>query len=369
MTDKSQTKTETSEVRELTEGIERTRSEMSSTLTQLEHRLSPAELGEQARLQLDHIETRAKALIKEGLDEAKGALDERIVAAKDAVKEELKDAKDMVTHGLSEARESVKKDIEAAIGTTKKAVREATIGRVENLATQAGDVMNDTRDTLVETIRQNPIPAALAGIGLAWLLMNRSSSHRRQRDGWGSPDGGRAPGHDGDGRTRAARDEGGMSHAAGQVAHRAGEVVHQVGAAIGTAGSAVSGAARTAAHSVEGALGQGVDAAGHLAHQAHDLAGSVAHSASDQAWRAEHGVEAALRSHPLAMGAVAVAVGAAVGYALPRTHKEDELMGGIRDHLLHSATDLAGDATHSLQRMATDAGDTAKKALVAAASK
>ena len=38
--------------------------------------------------------------------------------------------------------------------------------------------MNDTRDTLVDTVRRNPIPAALAGIGIAWLLMNRSSSNR-----------------------------------------------------------------------------------------------------------------------------------------------------------------------------------------------
>ena len=39
--------------------------------------------------------------------------------------------------------------------------------------------MNDTRESLVETIRQNPIPAAFAGIGIAWLLMNRSSRQRR----------------------------------------------------------------------------------------------------------------------------------------------------------------------------------------------
>src|SRR5688572_28778585 len=51
----------------------------------------------------------------------------------------------------------------------KDGVREATIGRVENMARQAGD-------GLMQTIKDNPLPAAMAGIGLAWLFMNRSGA-------------------------------------------------------------------------------------------------------------------------------------------------------------------------------------------------
>jgi hypothetical protein len=36
--------------------------------------------------------------------------------------------------------------------------------------------MNDVRDSLIDTIRQNPLPATLAGVGIGWLLMNRSRS-------------------------------------------------------------------------------------------------------------------------------------------------------------------------------------------------
>jgi hypothetical protein len=74
-----------------------------------------------------------------------------------------------------------------------------------------------------------------------------------------------------------------------------------------------------------------------------------------------------LQSNPLALGAVALAVGAAVGYSLPRTHKEDALMGAARDHFHGEATHLAHDAAQALQHLAGEAADSAKHALSASA--
>jgi hypothetical protein len=410
-TDKAQPERE---VQAIAQDIAQTRSDMTATLSALEHRLSPAELGERAKIQMDHIEARVKIAVKEGLDEAKGVLHEQIQAAKGAVHEEivevkgavsaqLHEAKEIVTKGLSDARDTVKKDIQTAIVNTKESIREATLGRVENIATKAGDVMNATRDTLIETVRRNPVPAALAGIGIAWLLMNRSSSARRQNGSFQGTGG--SPGWRGEDAYRSGNGGGlghtfdGAQHAVGQAAHRAGDAVHSVGGAIGSAGAAVAGAAQNATGAVRGAVGQGIDAAthlaqqtsaaagrfahdasdktgalvhnaadaaGHLAHQAQDAVGAAASTAREQAMRVERSLEATLQSNPLALGAVALAVGAAVGYSLPRTQKEDELMGGVRDRLLHGATDLAHDAAKSLQHMTTDAGETAKKALAEA---
>jgi vacuolar-type H+-ATPase subunit H len=380
-------KLERNDVHDLTQGIERTRSEMSATLTALEHRLSPAELAEQVKTQLDQVEARARVLIREGLDEAKGVLAEQIESAKGAVKQQVTEAKDMVTQGLADARETVKKDIETAITTTKHAVREATIGRVENLATQAGDIMNDTRDTLVDTLRQNPIPAALAGIGIAWLLMNRSATSRRRSSGWQNGDGG-------------GQRFGGDVRSGGQLTAGASEALHRVEGALGSAGAAISGTVREAAHGASEAIGGAVqqgfgaashlaeqtsatarrlahdasdatgrivhgaaDAAGQVAHRVQDFAGAAAHSAYDGASRVERGLESTLHTNPLALGAAALAVGAVVGYSLPRTQREDQLMGEVRDRLLHGAEDMARDATQSLHRLTDTAGDAAKKAL------
>ena len=67
----------------------------------------------------------------------------------------------------------------------KDNVRDATIGRVEETAKGVSDVV-------LETIKNNPIPAAMAGAGLALLWMNRSDGHNGYRSS-----GYRADGHDG----------------------------------------------------------------------------------------------------------------------------------------------------------------------------
>lgn len=261
--------------------------------------------------------------------------------------------------------------------------------------------MNDSRDTLVETIRQNPIPAALAGIGLAWLLMNRSSVNRRRSRGEWEPPRRRMADRGYRGSTRGFEGPGVAREAGAAIGQRASELAHQAGTALDDAGSAVSGAAHDAGQAIGGVVGQGVqgarriagqtsataqrlahgatdatgrllhgaaDTAGQLVHQTQEIVGNVAHTARDQAWRAERGMESSFRANPLAVGAVAVAVGAAVGYALPRTRREDVLLGGARDRLLRGATDLAHEATHSLHQLTENAGETAKKAVSEAAA-
>jgi hypothetical protein len=359
------------DVKELRERVGQTQAELGVTLSALEQKLSPSELGEKAKVELDHIEARVKVAVKEALHDVKGVLGEEIHEAKGALKEQLHEANELARRGLTDAKEALKKDIHAAVANTKEAVREATLGRVENIATQAGDIMITTRDTLVDTVRQNPIPAAMAGIGIAWLLMNRSSaSHKR-------------------------------NSASGQILHRAGEAVHHVGSALGGAGATVAGAAHDAAEAARDAVGHGVEsashvahdvsdsvgrlahgasdaaahvahdaanAASHLAHQAHDTAGNLVATARGQARRVENTLQSTLETNPLAFGAVAVMIGAAVGYSLPRTEKEDAWMGQARDHVLEGATDLAKGAARSLHHTTDEAAETAKKALAHAST-
>lgn len=272
--------------------------------------------------------------------------------------------------------------------------------------------MNDTRDTLVDTLRRNPIPAALAGIGIAWLLMNRSSASRTRGGAVNTSSGGYNPYQGmGYGPTAGRNEASAMSgvgnafssaqHAvaetASNVAHRVGDVAGHVGTmvgnaagqvsgAVGHAGEAVTGAARAAhdagaaargaidtgaqavthlAHDAQAAAGQlahrAGDAAGHLVHRAGDAAGSVAGAAREQAGRVEGGIASAWDANPLAFGAAALAAGAALGYALPRTAKEDQLMGEVRDRAVHGVDALATEAVHSLQHVAEDVGRAAKE--------
>jgi hypothetical protein len=369
------------DVKQLRERVGQTQAEMGVTLSALEHKLSPSELGEKAKVELDHIEARVKVAVKEALHDVKGVLGEEIHEAKGALKEQLLEANELARRGLTDAKEALKNDIHAAVANTKEAVREATLGRVEKIATQAGDIMITTRDTLVDTVRQNPIPAAMAGIGIAWLLMNRSSANRQRNSAFGR---------------EGANPYAGMAYGGSSYREPAGQ-----NSALGGAGATVAGAAHHAAEAARDAIGHGVEsashvahdvsdsvgrlahgasdaaahlahdaanAASHLAHQAHDTAGHLVATARGQARRVENTLQSTMETNPLAFGAVAVMVGAAVGYSLPQTEKEDAWMGHARDHMVDGATDLAKDAARSLHRMTDEAAETAKKALAQAST-
>ena len=70
----------------------------------------------------------------------------------------------------------------------------------------------------------------------------------------------------------------------------------------------------------------------------------------------------AMREQPLVVGAVIIAIGAAIGAALPSTRKEDELMGKTRDRLREKAGEFGNDVIDR-------AGHVAKTAMQAADDK
>jgi hypothetical protein len=77
------------------------------------------------------------------------------------------------------------------VAGAKETVREATVGKVEDMANTAGALVSDAGDTvreagsgIVDTITRNPIPAAMVGVGLGWLALSRRPSSQYGRDGW-----------------------------------------------------------------------------------------------------------------------------------------------------------------------------------------
>ena len=297
--------------------IEHTRSGLSDTVAALEEKLAPSQVREVISAELQLVEDRVKNFLRDGLN----------------------DAERMVRAGLGDARESVRQDATDALIGARNAIRAATLGKVETFATTLGDSMNDVRDTLLDTVYKNPLPATLTGVGLAWLLMNRSRSARRSSAGNGST--GASLGNAGTSVGKAAHQatdalaEGvhGATDAAGEVLERASGMVSAVAQAAG-------------------------DSAQQAAQTAREGATALASSAQQSAKRVEQIFERQLRQRPLAVGAAALAIGTMVGCALPRTHAEDELMGERRDDLLDRAGDavdeVAGSVTKSFGQSQTD---------------
>ena len=182
---------ETATVR-LKQDIEHTREDLSQTISALEDKFSPSQIREVVGAELQQVEERVRTVLDEQLTNAKAAVHEEVGEAKTLLREGMRDAERLVktgvsdareslTIGLTEAKESVKQELKDAMNGASESIRAATLGKVENFATAVGDRMNDARDTLFDTIYNNPLPATVTGFGLLWLLMNRSRAASERR--------------------------------------------------------------------------------------------------------------------------------------------------------------------------------------------
>jgi len=300
--------------------IEQTRTEMSGTIDAIQQRLSPDTLAEQA---------------------------------KEAAREAVEEAKEAVRGALLEAKENV---------------REATIGRVETMVRNVSDSAYETRDGIMDTVRHNPIPAALVGIGLGWLWMNRRSASPRRMNGYyaneayrygryepGTYYPGGYPAYSGSYPASQSHDGGNrVTQMAGRAQQAVGNMTDQVGE---TAGS-IAGTVGETAGNVADQVGQ---AASNLAATTQETAGNLVSGAQYQAQRAEDRFGRALQDNPLAVGAVALALGAAVGLALPLTERENQLMGEARDTLVERAQEFAQDTMGKVQHVAAEAQQTVQQ--------
>jgi hypothetical protein len=209
----------------------------------------------------------------------------------------------------------------------KDRVREATVGRAQ----EAGS-------GIVETIRANPVPAALTGIGLGWLL---TSARRQQAERARFR---RAP----YGQPPRYEEQGSSGASAGQ--------------ALGRARDSVGETASQAQDKVEHVASQAQDKVEHVAGQAQDQVSRLGDQARYQARRASGGFQRMLRENPLAVGALAAGLGAAVGLAIPETTKEHEVMGEARDNLVDKAQEKAQETQQKVQRVAEEAQGAAQQA-------
>jgi len=256
-------------------------------------------------------------------------------------------------------KEQVKDQVREQFQEVKATVREATIGKAEDMVRNAGDTLDQARYGFMETIRQNPVPAALVGIGLGWLFMNRQSAPGRRYNRYNDqnryyqgsqPHYGDRPGYTG--RTSTYADTYNTNWAE-QGEHSSEGTLHRVQA---TAGNVVNRAQETV-----GTLADRTqETVGNVVSQAQETASSVASQAQYQAQRVEDRFQHALYENPLAVGAVALAIGTAVGFSLPQTQRENELLGEARDNLIDHAQEVAQDTLEKVQQVAGDVMDQAQ---------
>jgi ElaB/YqjD/DUF883 family membrane-anchored ribosome-binding protein len=235
--------------------------------------------------------------------------------------------------------------------------------------------VTSTGGDVVGMIQRNPIPAALAGVGLGWFLMRRSSGgdHGDQpyyyrpgqqttfqnygyrggpqgydTQGYGYQSYGNQgnwqpgqQGYTGQGNwQQGSEDEGGrMSEIAGTVQETAGDAIHRA----------------------QDMGSQAVDQVSQFGSMAKDQMGNLPHQAQDQFQNLRGTYQQKMQDNPLMMSVVAMGIGLAVGMLLPETEKENQVFGEKRDELMDRAQDMAGQAVGQVQEVAQEAVQAAQE--------
>ena len=229
------------------------------------------------------------------------------------------------------------------VNAAKETVREATVGRVEDMANTAADMATDAgyqaREAgtgIVETIRRNQIPAALAGIGIGWLWMNRSSGAEEWR------------------RSYADRDRRWSSDRYGYRERPTTQPLGDMGRAVGSRASTAVDAATDArddlARKASNAVGTAGDAAGEVIGEARRVAGQVPEGLQDVTRDVGNTTQRVFEENPLAVGAAAVAVGAAIGMALPATRTERRVLGPTTERFVDQAQEAISRPLEQAER-------------------
>jgi ElaB/YqjD/DUF883 family membrane-anchored ribosome-binding protein len=197
---------------------------------------------------------------------------------------------------------------------------------------------------LSRSIRDNPIPVALVGVGIAWLMMSGQAGRGRQHS-QSEQYAGMNPGALTEGSA-----ESGVNRAASAAADAGRKVKDTMSEMTSRAGDMMTSARERISAT-----------AGDTRMRVSELSART----REQMYRTRGTLTHVLEEQPLVVGAIGLAVGAVLGASLPSTRREDELMGGTRDDMMHSARDAVGEQAEALkesaQRIAETAGQEASR--------
>lgn len=204
---------------------------------------------------------------------------------------------------MTKTAEDVEREVEASRGNLDRTVEalksKMTPGQLIDEASHAmGGAGQQVLSKFMDQAKENPMPLAVMGLGLAWLMTTSNK-----------------------GATRSMSYE---ERAFAPDTHdRIGDKMHAVG--------------DKASDLVSGARDKFSDATA----SASDMGRAAADKAAQYGQQAKRSFAHLLESEPLLLGAAGLLVGAAIGAALPSTEAEDRTIGPMRDKLLDKGKDLA----------------------------
>lgn len=284
----------------------------------------------------------------------------------------------------SQVKEEVTGQISGAYESVKHALFGATFGKAggffekmskstNQIVEDYGPAISDAGTTVVRTAKRNPIPFALIGLGVGMILLGgsrkrvvKTKSYRYTPDyedtelDYDYSD--RAQTAPRNYTGTSAKNRGSQKSTAARVYNRVGDTASSAYSGVaGAASSAVSGvsdAATSAYSGVASAAGSAGSAVSGVAGSAYNQVGNLGTGVKQVASRVGDTYEQQLNENPYTVGAVAFALGAVVGLAIPATAAENSLLGEYRENLLQKAQEAAGGVIDKVQQVAGEATKT-----------
>lgn len=243
-----------------------------------------------------------------------------------------------IRHEIAETRDDMSETIDAIqdrlkpstiVANATETVRNRTTEKVKQMANTAGDAADRVlHNTLVDTVRDNPWPVAMIGIGAAWLwLSSRGDSEAR-------------------GSARYAYDDGYLptEEYPGSYDWRART-------------------AESASHYRSADAGEASDVYETYDRKRSNPEGpTIGSTVRHRTRRAQTNFNRVVRDNPLALGTAAAIIGVAIGATIPATEIENEWIGDARDTVVDRAREMASDAADRVQSAATQVKDVAASA-------
>ena len=259
------------------------------------------------------------------------------------IKSEIERTRVEMSETLGEIQERLRPD--HLIQQAKDTVTEAASGKVRNIMHSAGETATMVADqtkyasrSVADYVRNHPVQVALLAGGVTWWLLRGrdvSDDWEGASEGW----------QDGPGYSEgySIDEERPLTARVGEYASAARETVGEYASSaretVGEYAASASETARRAQRRVRNAA-------------------STATVRTRQGLRqASTSVDDWVHEYPLAAGAIAVAIGAAIGLSAPSTEWEDRALGETRDQALERARTAARDIQETVSQKVQDVAD------------
>lgn len=255
------------------------------------------------------------------------------------IKSEIARTRVEMSETLGEIQERLRPD--HLIQQAKDTVTDAATGKVRNIMHSAGETATIVADqtryasrSVADYVRMHPVQMALIAGGITWwLLRNRNTSDdwMGASEGWHddqSYDEGFSAGY-------STSEETGRPLTA-----KVGEVASNAGAAVSEYATSAASKARYAGRRVATATTNAASSARYGIRRAGTQADQWVHE------------------YPLAAGAIAVAIGAAIGLSAPATEWEDRTLGEKRDLAMERAREAARELRENVTQKVQNVADT-----------